>query len=511
MGFCESKKEKLILFSTETLPVYIKEFGQAVAESLQVSPGMVGPALLAAISLGIQNKYCAHPLPDWYEPANLYIIVVAEPSERKSPALKEIAKPIFDYEKSENERLAPEIALYETKKKVLQQQISNVEKSLSNTSKKKRDDKYLDMGDLVALHQELNGLEEVSPVSIVVDNVTMESLAVLLQQNKESIGIMSSEGGIFNILAGAYSDNPVIDIMLKGYSGDRFVSSRIGRKGQLLEHPLITMLLYVQPVVIKEIMENSSFLGRGLDARFAYSIPQSTIGRRKYEVNQIDGDIRRNYEDIIRRLYEIPVPDKPKPIDLDEDAHKLAEQFFYEIDNEAVDASPEYKAWLGKLHGLCMRLTLCLHCAEYVEESENHKINADTIRRGIEIARYFREHAKAAFDIMGLMDPPVVRDAKYIMARIDSMGQMEIKSRDLHRLCMGRKGMETREDIIPGLNYLVERGFIRIQKLYLTDKIDKIDTTNKIDKIDYNNKKRGRPSEIIYVNPEYIKWKEERK
>lgn len=92
-------------------------------ESLQVSSGMVAPAVMTVGCLGIQKKYSVHPLPDWYEPGNLYTAIVAEASERKSPAMKEIMKPVYDYERKENEKLASEIVIYETKRKFLKERL----------------------------------------------------------------------------------------------------------------------------------------------------------------------------------------------------------------------------------------------------------------------------------------------------------------------------------------------------------------------------------------------------
>lgn len=459
---------------------------------------MVAPAVITVGALGVQKKYCIHPQPDWYEPGNLYMIIVADPSERKSPAMKEIMNPVFGYERSENERLAQDIALYETKKKVLEGKIANITKSASSVSKKKTEDKYLDMGDLVTLQQELNELEEVAPVRLVVDDVTMEVLGKIMEQNKERIGIISTEGGIFNMLAGRYSDKTVIDLVLKGYSGDRFAQDRMHRNGQTLDHPLITMLLYVQPKIIQEIMENDEFVGRGLNARFMYSIPPSTIGGRKYRVKKISEFDRVDYSDVIRRLFAIPVPDKPKAIELDDNADRLAESFFYEIESMMKEAQPEFRAWLGKLHGTTMRIALVLHCMKYIEESEHYKITGEIMANAIEMGRYFKAHAEEVYNSMGLSDPPEIRDAKYILKRIDSMGKTEFKLRDLQRLCMDRKGMEKKEDMIPGLVCLIEHGYIRIQKSSIYDKTDKTD------------KKGGRPSEIVYVNPEYLKWKEKK-
>ena len=486
------------LFNMELIPFGARSFGEAVVESLQVPAGMVGPAITAVVSLGIQKKYCVHPLPDWYESGNLYVIIIGESSERKSPAMKEIMRPVFDWEREENERLAPDIATYKTKKKILEGKIESLTRGLSNLNKKKSDEKYLDMGAMESLQQELNELEEVSPVKLTVDDVTMEALGKVMEQNHEKIGIVSTEGGFFNILAGRYSDKTVIDLVLKAFTGDRFSQVRIGRKSQLLENPLITMLLYVQPIVIKEIMNNSEFVERGLNARFLYSMPPSAIGERRYRVKRISEYDREEYYDIVRRLFAIPVPGKPKPVGLDEDADKLAEEFFYEIERSLKEdnTSPELKTWLGKLHGTTMRIALAFHCMKYVEESEFHKIDGDTMKEAIEMARYYQAHAEAAFNIMGLSDPPEVRDAKYILKRIDSMGVTEFKLRDLQQLCKDKKGMETREGFMSGLKCLIEHGYIRVQKVSANSQNPQ------------NTQKGGRPSEMVYVNPEYLKWKE---
>lgn len=127
----------------------------------------------------------------------------------------------------------------------------------------------------------------------------------------------------------------------------------------------------------------------------------------------------------------------------------------------------------------------------YKDGSVRHPVSADTMEAAIEIGKYYLEHSKAAFDIMGLSDPPDVQDAKYIISRIDANNKNtnntknEITKRDLWQLCKGH--FKNVEEMEPGLQCLVEHGYIARE----TQKTG-----------------RGRPSEKIYINPEYYKWKE---
>ncbi|EKC68571.1 hypothetical protein LEA_08727, partial [human gut metagenome] len=100
------------------------------------------------------------------------------------------------------------------------------------------------------------------------------------------------------------------------------------------------------------------------------------------------------------------------------------------------------------------------------------------------VGQYYLEHSKAAFDMMGLSDPQDVKDAKYIISRIEQNDKTDktdrtIPKREVLRLC---QRFSTAEEIEPGLQVLVERGYIAIQR-------------------GKSGKRGGRPSEQIYINP----------
>ena len=87
--------------------------------------------------------------------------------------------------------------------------------------------------------------------------------------------IISTEGGLFDTLAGRYSNSVSIDPLLKAYSGDRIQVDRKGRESEIIRDPALTMLLTAQDNVLAGLMGNEIFKARGLTARFLYCRPKS--------------------------------------------------------------------------------------------------------------------------------------------------------------------------------------------------------------------------------------------
>ena len=70
------------------------------------------------------------------------------------------------------------------------------------------------------------------------------------------MAVISSEGGLFDMAAGQYSDHVNIDILLKAFTGDPVMIDRKGRPSEQIDRPCLTMLLTVQPSVLQAVMEN---------------------------------------------------------------------------------------------------------------------------------------------------------------------------------------------------------------------------------------------------------------
>ena len=481
-------QKQLCEFPVDALPDKIRPYIQATAESLQVSVDMVATFVIAIISLCVQGKYRIQVKPDWEEPVNLYAVVVMRPSERKSPTLKMVSAPVFEYMEEENERRQPEISENETKKKILTGQITNISRKIAGSYKKK-DSEYT-MSDLLECQEELRKLEEegLKELKLIVDDVTPEALVSTMKENDDRIGIVSAEGGIFGTMAGRYNDHTNIDIFLKGYSGEYYSTARIGRQGNTLKHPLITIVLAVQPQVICDIMDNKEFSGRGLLARFLYSIPNSLVGSKKYRTEPVNKALKEEYNNLIKDLLKTNEMDFDRPIRLSEEADLQSEIYNQQIERRLTDDLEQIEEWAGKL------IAAIFHIVKYGWDAVNVPLEAETLAGAIKVGQYYLEHSKAAFDMMGLSDPQDVKDAKYIISRIEQNDKTDktdrtIPKREVLRLC---QRFSTAEEIEPGLQVLVERGYIAIQR-------------------GKSGKRGGRPSEQIYINPAYYQWKEEQR
>ena len=115
---------------------------------------------------------------------------------------------------------------------------------------------------------------------LLADDATPEVVASLLAEQGGGWRSCRAEGGIFDIIAGRYSGTPNMEVFLKGHAGDRLRVDRRSRE-EFIEAPALTMGLAVQPSVLEDIGKNRGFDGRGLLARFLYSLPESLVGYRK--------------------------------------------------------------------------------------------------------------------------------------------------------------------------------------------------------------------------------------
>jgi hypothetical protein len=251
-------------FPLSALPKAIGDYVAALSESTQTPIDMAATAAIAILSVCMQGKFKIRAKPDWIEPVNIFVLNVMNPSERKSAVENAMIRPLNVYESERNTQNAAAIETSKMQKRILERR----QKVLEDQASKGKADAQA----VRRMAEEIAGYKEMKPMKLYVDDITTEKLTSVLADNNGRAAILSTEGGIFDTLAGAYSKTVNIDVMLKGYSGDSIRVDRIGRNSESIMNPALTVLLMVQPSVLSGLMQNGVFRGRGLTARFLYCI-----------------------------------------------------------------------------------------------------------------------------------------------------------------------------------------------------------------------------------------------
>lgn len=107
-------------------------------------------------------------------------------------------------------------------------------------------------------------------------------------------------------------------------------------------------------------------------------------------------------------------------------------------------------------------------------------VSEDIMQNAIKIGKYFIEHARAAFSLMGADN--TVKQSKYVLEAIKGAGLAECTRRDVMRLC---RGFKKAEEVQPILGHLCDYGYLAVKDVGA-----------------YTGK--GRPPAIVYVVNPYI-------
>ncbi len=180
-------ESKLPPFPRGVLPEAIEAHAAAVAESLQVPFDMPAICDLGALSTSAAGNFAIEIKPDWREPPNVFAALIARPSEKKSPVNKEATWPLAEFVRQENRRRRPEIAEYQTRKRILSGKIETMKTALTRG---KNAAGYTER-DMIDLQIELDALEEVNELELVLDDTTPEALTRALKRKMS--GLQSSQ------------------------------------------------------------------------------------------------------------------------------------------------------------------------------------------------------------------------------------------------------------------------------------------------------------------------------
>jgi hypothetical protein len=230
----------------------------------------------------------------------------------------------------------------------------------------------------------------------------------------------------------------------------------MGRGTTILDKPVLTIGLTVQPTVIAALAENPEMIGRGLTARFMYSVPRTNTGHRDmFWECDISDDVSTPYETRIRGLLTSELDaDHPDDITVEREAVLEFHGWRQGLENQRGEGGALHivSEWTTKLESTVARVAGLLALADLTEH-----VDVPTMRRAIALGNYWLSHIRAVLDLWGRDD--TVAKARQVVAWMTHRELSEFSVRDLYGSL--RRLFPTADECRPVLHLLTERGWIR--------------------------------------------------
>jgi hypothetical protein len=450
-------------FPVEVLPGWLGEYVAAVATATQTPPDLAGMLALVVLATVAAGAVEVQPRPGWREPLCLFVAVGMDAGTRKSSVFTALTRPVAEFERQQAAAALPGITETATLRRIADQAAAHAEAAAGKAPASQQEQAR---AEAIARAAEAANLVVPPLPRWLVDDATPEALAGLLAAYGR-IALLSPEGDVFDQMAGRYNQQvgPNLGVYLKGHAGDLLKVDRRGRPPEYIQRPCLTIGLTVQPEILQGLASRPGFKGRGLLARFLYSLPPSLVGRRQPGAPPVPEPVADRYTLELQALAaSLTAPaseDRPAVLALDQEAAELLLCFERDLEPRLAAGSGDLAhlaGWAAKLAGATCRLAALLHVASHLRDGWNQPIGADTFARAIRLADYLIDHACAVFDLMGA--DPRTDDARWLLDWFTRINRTQFTRRDAHKAApRGRFPKAT--DLEPALSLLQEHGYLR--------------------------------------------------
>jgi phage/plasmid primase-like uncharacterized protein len=323
-------------FPVGILPKIIEDFSIVRAEQMGVDPGGLAMSALASCATvirdEIQVKVKRHEL--WTESARLWVMLIGEPSYKKSPMMRAATGRI--------KKLDADM-LYANNKALADWQEDGGSK-----------------GDR----------PKPSEPRLRVEDITMEACQEVARHSPDGILALQDElsgwfGGIEKY-AGGKGGAKDRAFWLQAFNGGQYAVNRVGRGSFLIDNLSVSILGGVQPDPIRRIVGDAS--DDGLIQRFLPVV----LRPAKLGKDEESSTVAADFDLFLECLHELRAPDSvlgPLALQFDDGARRIREELeakHHAMVQRIEGYNRKLAAHIGKFDGLFPRLCIIWHCADHV-------------------------------------------------------------------------------------------------------------------------------------------------
>lgn len=365
-------------FPVDCLPGPARVLVVEGAAAIQCDPAMLGPCVLGAMAAAVGNARTIRLKPGWVEPAVLWVAIVAESGSCKSPALRLATEPLVKRDGENFRAFLTAKADYEAR------------------------DGAEPMADDRPDFPPVDVSEPPQCERLVADDATLEALASILQSNPRGVLLRAHElTSLLGGFGGRYSKGGRKGSeearWLPLYDADPLILDRVSRGPTRVDRAAVSIVGAIQPGVLARALTTADF-ENGMVARFLLARPP--IPERVWaDDDGLSPDTVAGYAAMIGKMLSLPVDPDPPASTLTIEAGRAWGSYYNAMNRETHDAlhcgDGRKSAMLSKLVGSAARLALVIHTGRWAagEAVDLERIDAESMRRGITLARWFRDQA----------------------------------------------------------------------------------------------------------------------
>ncbi|HOA62715.1 MAG TPA: DUF3987 domain-containing protein [Bacillota bacterium] len=399
-------------FPVESLPKPLDRFVNECASAIGCDPSYVALPLLVGLASAIGNSRRIRLKRGWVEPCIVWGSIVGESGTLKSPAIDKSLHPV-------RRRQHEAIREYAQAMEAYQVELMRYEKNLRAWKGAKAGGNPPE--------------KPIEPTAIryLVDDITVESLAALLQQNPRGLLLVKDElagwiGSFDKYTNGKGSD---ASKWLEMFGGRSIVVDRKTGPSKIVyvHRAAVSVCGGIQPGILQRVL-GTEHKENGLAARLLVTCPPSKA--KKWTEADISPEIEQALDDVFGALCLLqPQRDEngePRPVDLPlSPAAKQAWIGFYnEHAQEQAGLTGDLAASWSKLEGYAARLALIVHCARWAAGDftlkEPDVVDEQSVEAGVTLSRWFGIEARRVYGI--LSETPEQRERRRLVEMIESRG-----------------------------------------------------------------------------------------
>ncbi len=370
-------------FPIDAMPAPCRMLVREATASIECPPEFVGVPMLAALGAAIGNSRTIKLKEGWEEGAAIYAAVVADPGEKKTPALKEATRPVTKRQAELREE-------YRQKADDHKRELRQYEVDKKDAAK----------GGYPAPPPPEPPVME----RTVVEDTTVEALAEVMDGTPRGVLVVRDElaawvKGMDQYKTGGKGADR--QFWLSAWSNGYVAVDRKSRGEPLiLPRPFVGIFGSIQPAILPELGGGRE---DGLLDRYLFAYPEPVVSGWSFD--EVSFGARDQYASLYRKLRELPMrtdehgDPEPTRLHFSPDARTVLVDAIRGHRGEMY--APGFPARLkgpwSKLEAYLARITLILAAARAAHEDEPERVECRDVFAAVVLLDYFKSMARRVY------------------------------------------------------------------------------------------------------------------